>query len=322
MVSWFDDTIVKTNRLPLFCVFAGILIGFLFIRLSVRMIRAQVKWWPGNVSPGGVHIHHVVFGTIFMLVAGIAGFALPDRAYVGLCITGGLFGIGAALVLDEFALILHLQDVYWSEEGRTSVDAIFVAIAAVGLLLLGFRPLSLASDDFRNTGSIIGTSVLILYYLALIAITLLKGKVWLGLFGILLPFILLFSAVRVARPRSPWARWRYQPGKRRGPAKMERAIKRERRYRQPLIKAKDRLQNALAGAPSEPNPPEPESIAELQHEVAVLENHEVAVLENEERARQGRTSPLTGAGGSAADSPANSAPSPTANPRPGDSDRH
>ncbi len=53
------------------------------------------------------------------------------------------FGIGAALVLDEFALILHLQDVYWAEDGRTSVDAVFVAIAVAGLLILGFNPLSL-----------------------------------------------------------------------------------------------------------------------------------------------------------------------------------
>jgi len=258
VANWFHDTIVETNRLPLFCIFAGMLVGFLFIRFSVRMIRAQVKWWPGNVKPGGMHIHHVVFGVIFMMLAGVGGFALPDRALVGLCITGSLFGLGAALVLDEFALILHLQDVYWAEEGRTSVDAIFVAVAATGLLLLGFRPLDLASDDFRNTSSIIGTSIVILLYLALIAITLLKGKVWTGLLGILFPLFLIFGAIRVGRPHSPWARWRYRPGKRRGEAKMARAQKRERRYRAPMIRAKDWLQNAVAGRPSEPNPPPPE----------------------------------------------------------------
>ena len=233
VANWFHDTVVETNRLPLFCIFAGMLVGFLFIRLSVRMIRAQVKWWPGNVSPGGMHIHHVVFGVIFMMLAGVGGFALPDRALVGLCITGSLFGIGAALVLDEFALILHLQDVYWAEEGRTSVDAIFVAVAATGLLLLGFQPLDLASDDFQNTSSTIGTSIVILLYLALIAITLLKGKVWTGLLGILIPLFLIVGAIRVGRPHSPWARWRYRPGKRRGEAKLARAQTRERRYRAP-----------------------------------------------------------------------------------------
>ena len=57
------------------------------------------------------------------------------------------FGIGAALVLDEFALILHLQDVYWSEDGRTSVDAVFAAVAVAGLLVLGFNPLSFFDID-------------------------------------------------------------------------------------------------------------------------------------------------------------------------------
>jgi hypothetical protein len=228
------------------------------------MIRAQVKWWPGNVTPGGHHIHHVVFGTVFMLLAGVGGFALPDGALVGLCITGGIFGIGAALVLDEFALILHLQDVYWSEEGRTSVDAIFVAIAGTGLLLLGYQPLNIGSGNFSNTGATIGTSIVIVIYLGLIAITLLKGKVWTGLFGILIPILLIFGSIRVGRPKSPWARWRYKPGKRRGVAKMARAAKRERRYREPTIRAKDWLQNALAGTPTEPNPPPPELVAEAE----------------------------------------------------------
>ena len=51
--AWFTRTIVDTGRLPLFCFFVGIVVGFGFIRFSVRMIRAQVKWWPGNVTPGG-----------------------------------------------------------------------------------------------------------------------------------------------------------------------------------------------------------------------------------------------------------------------------
>ena len=45
-------------------------------------------------------------------------------------------------MLDEFALILHLHDVYWEEEGRTSVDAVFIAVAVTGLLLIGLRPLT------------------------------------------------------------------------------------------------------------------------------------------------------------------------------------
>ena len=92
---------------------------------------------------GGFHLHHVVIGVVLVLVSGVT--------MVTLAVDGGIpeftaaaifFGIGAALVLDEFALILHLQDVYWSEDGRTSVDAVFVAVAIAGLLIMGFNPLS------------------------------------------------------------------------------------------------------------------------------------------------------------------------------------
>ncbi|HEY0496249.1 MAG TPA: hypothetical protein VGD48_10910, partial [Kutzneria sp.] len=44
--------------------FLGLVIAFVLIRISVRMIRAKVRWWPGNVAPGGTHIHHVVFGVV------------------------------------------------------------------------------------------------------------------------------------------------------------------------------------------------------------------------------------------------------------------
>src|SRR4051794_28321579 len=147
MRHWYVHEIVNTGKQPLAVLFAAFVLTFLFIRVSVRMIRAQVKWWPGNVTPGGMHIHHVVFGVVFIMIGGVFGFALPDGATVPLCITAALFGIGAALVLDEFALILHLRDVYWSEQGRTSIDAIFVAVAMVGLLLLGFHPLDIGTTQ-------------------------------------------------------------------------------------------------------------------------------------------------------------------------------
>src|SRR6476660_976211 len=140
MAAWFDERIVATGRLPLFCLFAGVIVGFLIIRLSTRMIRAQVSWWPGNVTPGGTHIHHVVFGVVFMVVAGIGAFAISERHTGWTSVAAAVFGIGTALVLDEFALILHLEDVYWSEEGRSSVDAVFIAVALTGLALLGVQP--------------------------------------------------------------------------------------------------------------------------------------------------------------------------------------
>ena len=77
--GWFARRILDTGRLPLFCFFVAFLLTFLFIRTSVRMIRAEVTWWPGNVTPGGMHIHHVVFGVVLMVIGGVAALAAPDH---------------------------------------------------------------------------------------------------------------------------------------------------------------------------------------------------------------------------------------------------
>ena len=94
------------------------------------------------------------------------------------------FGVGAALVLDEFALILHLQDVYWAEDGRTSVDAVFAAVAVAGLLILGFNPLSFFDIGiWRNDHTLLARASVIaiaVVTLLLAVIVLLKGKVWTG----------------------------------------------------------------------------------------------------------------------------------------------
>ncbi|OZC70633.1 hypothetical protein CH251_18395 [Rhodococcus sp. 06-462-5] len=243
--------VIDHGRLPLLCFLLGLLAGFLLIRLSVRMIRADVKWWPGNITPGGQHIHHVVFGIVLMLLAGIGLIAVyvDGSESVGAALAA-IFGIGAALVLDEFALIFYLRDVYWSEQGRTSVDAVFAAVAFTGLLLLGFHPLELLSPaDFRADPDpwVRGTlAVLALANLALGVIVLLKGKIWTGLLGLFVLPILVLAAVRLSRPSAPWARWRYTTR----PKKMERALRREKRWRRPIIRAKIYLQDAIAGKPS------------------------------------------------------------------------
>lgn len=244
--DWFTRTVVATGRLPLFCFLAAVIAGFAFIRFSVRMIRAQVRWWPGNVTPGDLHIHHVVFGVVFMMVGGVAQLAVPDEMPVGRAVCAGIFGVGAALVLDEFAILLHLRDVYWTEQGRTSVDAVFVAIAITGMLLLGLRPLGL--DDLaaarHSAGPVtrmLPASCWMVADLLLAIISLLKGKIWTGLFGLFVPVLGVFGAVRLARPGSPWARWRY------GERTMARARRRELRLRLPLIRAKIRFQELISG---------------------------------------------------------------------------
>ena len=253
MSSWFTTNIVQQGRLPLFCFFVAFVAGFGFIRLSVRMIRANVRWWPGNVTPGDLHVHHMVFGVVFMLVGGVTGIAAPHGSLDWRAGAAALFGLGAALVLDEFALILHLKDVYWSSAGRLSVEAVFVAVGITVLLLLGIQPSVLPTPGDRPASTaeaVIGLTLSAVLTFGLAAITLLKGKIWTGLFGLFLFPLLLVGAIRLARPGSPWARWRYQNK----PHKRARAARRERRWRQPVVRLRVRLEDFVSGLQDRPDP--------------------------------------------------------------------
>jgi hypothetical protein len=246
--GWFETQIVHTGRLPLFFFFVAFLVSFVFIRVSVRLIRAQVRWWPGNVSSGDTHVHHMVFGVVFMVIGGVGGFTVPAHSTPWRAAAATLFGVGTALVLDEFALILHLRDVYWSSAGRVSIDAVFVAGGVTALLLVGVTPAGVSdvSNFLQLPGSgpaLASLLVTLVLLFALAAMTLLKGKIWTGLFGLFLPVLFLIGALRLARPHSPWARWRYE----RKPAKLDRARRREQRLREPVIRTKTRFQDLVAG---------------------------------------------------------------------------
>ena len=119
-------------------------------------------------------------------------------------------GIGTSLVLDEFALILHLQDVYWSGEGQLSVEAVSLTAACLGLALVGFSPFGVKDvDDIELSLRLTATGILIADGL-LAFICVLKGKYRTALFGLFLPPVGLIGALRLARPASIWARHRYR----------------------------------------------------------------------------------------------------------------
>ncbi|HEX3925004.1 MAG TPA: hypothetical protein VHY31_22160 [Streptosporangiaceae bacterium] len=254
MSGWFAAQIVRTGRLPLFCFFMTFVLGFGFIRLSARLIRARVRWWPGNVVAGAVHVHHMVFGVVLMAVGGVAELAAPLYSVGWRSAAAVLFGLGTALVLDEFALILHLRDVYWSNEGRLSIDAVFVAAGVTALLLMGVSPVGVRSmaDYHRllpgSPGAVTTLQLVLAALFLLASVTLLKGKVWTGIFGLIMPLLFVVGAVRLARPGSPWARWRYR-GR---PGKLARSDRREQHLRQPVIRAKIRIQDLLTGRHDQP----------------------------------------------------------------------
>jgi hypothetical protein len=217
----------------------AMLLSFGFIRFSTRMIRAQVSWWPGNVTPGGLHIHHLVFGIVLMMLAGFTAFAVqPSSPWFE--IMAGVFGVGMGLTLDEFALWLYLDDVYWSEEGRSSVDAVvFAAIIGAGVII-GFVPLN------ASGGSIAAIVFSVVVELAICAYVALKGKVSSAVIGMFIPPVGWVAAIRLARPGSWWARRRYPEGSEKLLKAEARKDRHDRRVR--------RFQDLIGGAPSRPSP--------------------------------------------------------------------
>lgn len=209
LLSLYDQHIKEPGKAPLFFMLIGFIVAFGFIRLSVHMIRRQVRWWPGNVAPGGLHIHHLVFGIFMMLLAGVVEFgADPDGRATVLLAT--LFGVGAALTMDEFALWLHLKDVYWASEGRQSVDAVILVGLFMCLLFVGFAPFGVDDLDRQSRTGLALTSALIAVNVSLTAITLLKGKLVTGMIGAFVLPVSLVGAIRLGYPSSPWGHWRYR----------------------------------------------------------------------------------------------------------------
>ena len=126
------------RRERLFIGSLAFLLTALLIRLLTHAIRANLGPFH-NVSVGGAHVHHLVWGILLLLLVGYlwlveVGTRDPSHDLLSR-LTAAAFGVGAALTLDEFALWLNLRDVYWETTGRESVDAllIFAGLLSVGL---------------------------------------------------------------------------------------------------------------------------------------------------------------------------------------------
>jgi hypothetical protein len=209
--SEFQREIVETGRLAGFLFFVALLGTFGFIRTSTYMIHKQVKWWPGNVSVGGTHVHHLVWGIFAMMIFGYIGIVFqPDSPWRE--IIAVLFAIGMGLTLDEFALWLELKDVYWTQEGRKSVDAMIVAGCVVGALTVGFSAwIKLADDAADGLRAAVGVEGALGIFIALTNVS--KDKLWWALASLLIPVAGIPPAVRLAKPHSIWARLFYGEGK-------------------------------------------------------------------------------------------------------------
>jgi hypothetical protein len=150
-----------------------------------------------------------------------------------------LFGVGAALTLDEFALWLHLKDVYWANEGRQSIDAIFCVLAVSGLAIGGVEFL-VGQPGTAGWWISVGYLALIL---VLSLVCMLKGKLVTGVIGIVIQLTSIVGAIRLAKPGSWWARRFYA-------SRPERLARAERRFDSEYVRRWNRVKDFIAGAPT------------------------------------------------------------------------
>jgi hypothetical protein len=240
-LNFWNDQLVEHGRQWLFLVLVGFVGSFAFIRMSTRLMRSpRVPWWPGSINSGGVHLHHLVFGIVLMMAAGTISFAgFATEPIYGICAVA--FGVGVGLTIDEFALWVHLDDVYWAEEGRRSIDATMLAVAALGLILIGVRPFEFYAGSVWN---VLLSVAVVVFLFACVGICFAKHRMVHGFFGLFVPPLNVYGAMRIGKPESPWARRFYGE---RNPGKQAIA---ERRFRPDRYteRVKESLRTAIGGS--------------------------------------------------------------------------
>lgn len=244
VLSEFWNELVAHHRQAVFLVLVGFLLSFAFIRMSTRLMRSpKVPWWPGSVvSESGVHLHHLVFGIVTMMLAGTLGFAAIGNGHlVEVCAFG--FGIGAGLTIDEFALWVYLDDVYWAEQGRKSIDATVIAAATMGLVVLGVNPFHLGSESESTLATVFSALLVI----SVVAVCFLKSR-WLhGTIGFFIFPIAIYGAARIGKPDSAWARRRYGERRAKKQVKAEKRFSPDRRTE----RFKNAFRDIVGGKPNE-----------------------------------------------------------------------
>jgi hypothetical protein len=143
------------RRERLFLASIGFLVTFGIVRAITHLIKAGVGPFHNVVSSGGLHIHHLVWGILLLLVVGYVWLIQEGTGQSTFPswfsrATAIVYGIGAALTLDEFALWLNLQDVYWAGKGRESVDAVVIFASFLSVGIWGFPFLAGVARELRR----------------------------------------------------------------------------------------------------------------------------------------------------------------------------
>lgn len=275
-MAWYTQHVVDAGRAPTLFALVGFVLTFVLVRAVTRRIRARAlhdahagaqagvqagvqgdaldapgpadgpaprrrRRLVGDVTIGGVHVHHQVWGILLVLVTGIL-LLRYSPGQPGSSVLGLLFGVGAALALDEFALWLYVDDVYWSPQGEKSIEAVLVGAAVGTALLVATSPVGETPDEVEGGLRAYGVSVAL--HLACAFVCFLKGKVATGMVGIVVPVVSAVGAVRLAKPSSYWARRRYA-------GRPRRRARSEARFGDRYLARQQRVRTFLGGAPSD-----------------------------------------------------------------------
>jgi len=145
--AWYDQLGPGERSVLLaWASFAG---TFTLARTVTHLIRAGIGPKSGGMSLGGHHFHHYNLGIATLI--GVGGIAIRGRKENRLRpVTAISYGAGTALIVDEAALLLDLQDVYWSKQGRTSVDVAVAVISLGGLTAAGLPFWPVARNEIRR----------------------------------------------------------------------------------------------------------------------------------------------------------------------------
>ena len=129
---------VSTRENSIFNLFTSFATTFILVRSVTYALRRRPTVGPfRNLRVGRRHIHHFVPGIVIAFVSGTGAILSRDERLEPILAVP--FGVGMGLTLDESALLLDLEDVYWSREGLLSVQITLTAIALLGALALGLR---------------------------------------------------------------------------------------------------------------------------------------------------------------------------------------
>jgi hypothetical protein len=149
----------ESRRERLFLSSVAFFLTFGIVRLITHSIHAGRGPFR-DIYAGDLHIHHLVWGILLLLIIGYlwlaqigTGCAPGSSVWAGR-VTSILYGFGAALTLDEFALWFRLQDVYWSPEGRASVEVAFLFGAILSIGVWGGRFMHAMFMDVLRLGSV------------------------------------------------------------------------------------------------------------------------------------------------------------------------